>query len=142
MDEGGGAEVVEAILSEDLGTGLEPDGLGDLDAVVGKDLREDNAERSEQGPAGVDQLQLAVPGEGLGVGREADGIPAVVTRELSSQVRGGGVGEGACRQERTVRNPRIRSQDTTGRTSVSIVSRLTEPLGAIRSIPGGGASGR
>ena len=100
VDQSGAAQVVEASLGEDLGTSLEPDGLGNLDAVGGEHLGQHNAQGSEQGPAGVDHLQLAVLGEGLGVGREADGIPAVVTGELSRQVRGSGRGEGACEGKR------------------------------------------
>ena len=46
------------------------------------------ARRTEHGPAGVDDLQLAVAGKGLRVGRQAGGVPAVVARELSGQVGG------------------------------------------------------
>jgi hypothetical protein len=42
----------------------------------------------------VDDLDLAVAGEGLGVGREAGGVPAVVAGVLAVEVRGR-VGEGA-----------------------------------------------
>ncbi len=55
-------------------------------------------------PAGVDDLNLAVAREGLGVGRQAGGVPAIVTGELALQVGGdGALGEGAqplgCRAE-------------------------------------------
>ena len=96
MDEGRGAQVVEATLGEDLSSGLEPDGLGDTNSVVGQDLGQDNAEGSQEGPAGVDELQLAIPREGLGVGRQTDSVPAVVAGELSGQVGRGSGGEGAC----------------------------------------------
>jgi hypothetical protein len=44
----------------------------------------------------VDDLDLAVARKGLGVGRQARGVPAVVAGELAGQVRGGRVlGEGA-----------------------------------------------
>ena len=93
MDERGLSEVVEASVSEDLGTSLEPNGLGGARLV---ELRDDNSEGSEEGPAGMDDLNLAVLGEGGGVGREANSVPAIVTSELTSEVRGGGGGEGAC----------------------------------------------
>ncbi|CAA6654041.1 unnamed protein product [Spirodela intermedia] len=65
------SQVVEPALAEDLRSGLEPDGLSELDAVASEQLREDAAEGAEHGPAGVDDLQLPVLGEGLGVGGEA-----------------------------------------------------------------------
>lgn len=43
-------------------------------------------EGSEHGPSGVDDLDLAVPGEGCGIGRQSLGVPAIVTGELSLQV--------------------------------------------------------
>ena len=64
-------QVVEATLSEDLGAGLEPDGLG-VGGLV--QLGDDAAQRSEEGPARMDDLHLAVPLEGLGVGGQASGI--------------------------------------------------------------------
>ena len=89
------AQVVQAALAEDLGPGLEPHGLAELDAVAGQQLREDAAEGTEHGPPGVDHLQFAVLGEGLGVGGEPGGVPAVVTGELAGQVGGSLAGEGA-----------------------------------------------
>ena len=80
------SEVVEPAVAEDLGAGLEPDGLAELDAVAGEQLGEDAAEGAEHGPPGVDHLELAVLGEGLGVGGEPGGVPAVVAGELASQV--------------------------------------------------------
>jgi len=38
----------------------------------------------------VDELELPVLGERLRVGGESGGVPAVVSRELSREVRGGG----------------------------------------------------
>ena len=64
-------QVVEATLSEDLGAGLEPDGLG-VGGLV--QLGDDAAQRSEEGPARMDDLHLAVPLEGLGVGGQTGGI--------------------------------------------------------------------
>ncbi|CAL9121091.1 unnamed protein product [Musa acuminata var. zebrina] len=95
VDQAGVAEVVQAALAKDLRAGLEPDGLAELDAVAGEELGEDAAEGAEHGPAAVDDLQLPVLGEGLGVGGEAGGVPAVVARELTGQVGGGLAGEGA-----------------------------------------------
>ena len=98
MDEGGAAEVVEAILGEDLGTSLEPNGLAELDSIGSHELRGEHAEGTEESPASMDDLNLAVLGEGGRVSREANSVPAVVTRELSGEVRGGGSGEGACEE--------------------------------------------
>ena len=64
-------QVVEATLSEDLGAGLEPDGLG-VGGLV--QLGDDAAQRSEEGPARMDDLHLAVPLEGLGVSGQTGGI--------------------------------------------------------------------
>lgn len=51
------------------------------------------AQLTQHGPAGVDQLQLAVAAEGLGVGGQTGGVPSVVTGKLAGQV-GGSLGEG------------------------------------------------
>ena len=83
MDEARLAEVVKATLSEDLGTSLEPRSLGRARLVK---LRDEHAESSEESPAGVDDLNLAVLGEGGGVSRETSSVPGVVTGELSSEV--------------------------------------------------------
>ena len=64
-------QVVEAISLEDLGTSLEPGGLGGSGLVQ---LGDEHAQGSEEGPAGVDDLHLAVPGEGLGVGGETNSV--------------------------------------------------------------------
>ncbi len=62
---GGLTEVVEAVLSEDLRAGLEPDGLR-IGGLV--QLGDAHAEGAQEGPAGMDDLHLAVALEGLGVG--------------------------------------------------------------------------
>jgi len=83
MDEGGVAQVVQATLSEDLGTSLEPHGLAKLHTIVGQQLGGDDAQGTQQGPAGVDHLQLAVGLEGGGVSRQAGSVPPIVTGELT-----------------------------------------------------------
>jgi hypothetical protein len=89
VDEAGVLQVVQATVSEDLGTGLEPHGL-----VSGAQLGHHAAKGAKHGPAGVDQLDLTVALEGGGVGGEANGVPAIVTGELTGQVsRGGALGE-------------------------------------------------
>jgi len=87
VDQGWVAEVVKTTVGEDEGTGLEPRG------VVGgvEDLRDDASESSGHGPSGVDQLALSVGGEGLWVGGETGGVPAVVTRVLTLEVGWAGV---------------------------------------------------
>ena len=64
-------KVVEATLAKDLGAGLEPGGLGGSGLVQ---LRDEDAQGTEQGPAGMDDLNLAVPLEGLWVSRQTCGI--------------------------------------------------------------------
>ena len=155
VDQRGVAQVVEAVRAEDLSAGLEPDGLAEGDAVLGKQLWGHAAQGTEHGPPGVDDLDLAVaaaqahaesvqggchncrrgetevdilhdskerpieqgidapiyvahkyrmtkwqvccaqrglegrvssPSEGLGVGGQTGGVPAVVTGELTLQV--------------------------------------------------------
>ena len=71
MDEARLSEVVEAIISEDLGTSLEPNGLGGAREV---ELRDDHAKGTKHGPASMDDLDGAVPGEGGGIGREASSV--------------------------------------------------------------------
>ena len=65
--------------------------------VVGgvKGLGHDAAEGTEHGPASVDQLELTVGLEGLGVRGQTSGVPAVVTGELTGEVRGTLAGVGA-----------------------------------------------
>jgi len=89
------AKIVQPAFLEDGASGLEPDGrvLGEGHALPGEQLGRDAAERAEHGPAGVDDLDLAVAGKGFGVGREAGGVPAVISRVLTVEVRGDG-GEG------------------------------------------------
>jgi hypothetical protein len=89
VDETRVAKIVKATLTEDLGAGLEPNGLAKLDSITCEQLRKDAAERAEHGPPRVDHLQFAVLGEGLGVGREAGGIPPIITGELTCQVAWG-----------------------------------------------------
>ena len=71
MDQTGLAQVVEASLGEDLGSGLEPDGLGGAGLV---ELGDEDAQGTEQGPAGMDDLDLTVALEGLGVSRQTSSI--------------------------------------------------------------------
>jgi hypothetical protein len=88
VDEGGVAQVVKAALREDLGASLEPDGLAELDASgLGEDLGCQASDGSEKSPPAVDDLDLPELSEGLGVSGQTSGIPAVVTGELSLQVR-------------------------------------------------------
>mmetsp|Transcript_36641 Transcript_36641/g.79006 ORF Transcript_36641/g.79006 Transcript_36641/m.79006 type:complete len:284 (-) Transcript_36641:28-879(-) len=91
----GVAQVVQAALGEDLGAGLEPDGLAERDAVVlGQDLGGDAAQGAQHSPASVDDLGLAVGGKGLRVSGQARRVPAVVTGELARQVARGLAGQG------------------------------------------------
>ena len=71
-------------------TCLEPHGLAKLDAVVlGEDLGRHTAEGAEHRPPGVDELELAVALECLGVRREASGVPAIVAGEFACMGSGG-----------------------------------------------------
>jgi hypothetical protein len=83
------AEVVKAIVGEDLRASLEPDGITELHSVLSKELGGDAAQSAKHGPASMDELQLAVTLEGLWVSRETSSVPAVVTGELTSEVRRG-----------------------------------------------------
>jgi hypothetical protein len=91
MDEVRVAKVVQAIVREDGGTGLEPDGsISKVSSTVSlEELGGEAAKGTKHGPAGVDQLDLAVAGKGLGVSRETGGIPAVVSGVFTVEVRGG-----------------------------------------------------
>jgi hypothetical protein len=80
----GVAQVVKAALGEDLGAGLEPHRLAEGDGV-GQQLRGDAPQRAEHGPAGMDDLDLAVLGKGLRVGGEASGVPACSGRRSAGQ---------------------------------------------------------
>ncbi len=53
---------------------------------LGKELRGDAAQGAEHGPPSVDQLDLTVRGEGLGVGGQTGCVPAVVTCKALAQV--------------------------------------------------------
>ena len=61
MDQGWVAKVVQAITAEDLRAGLEPDGLCELDAILCQNLWGEDAQRTQEGPAGMNDLDLAVP---------------------------------------------------------------------------------
>ncbi|GIL65756.1 hypothetical protein Vafri_19455, partial [Volvox africanus] len=87
----GVAQVVQTALLEDLSAGLEPHGLTELHAVLRQQLGGHAAQGAKHGPAGMDQLQLAVALEGLRVSRQAGSVPAVVAGELAGQVGRGGV---------------------------------------------------
>ncbi|KAK2985768.1 hypothetical protein RJ640_025776 [Escallonia rubra] len=63
MDQAWVAQVVKSALAEDLGSGLEPHSLAELDSVASQKLREDTPERSKHRPSGVDHLELTVLGE-------------------------------------------------------------------------------
>ena len=90
VDQRGVAEVVEAIIGEDGGTGLEPDGgiteIGGT--VVLEELGGQATQGTQHGPAGVDDLDFAVLGESLGVSGETGGVPAVVSGVFTLEVRG------------------------------------------------------
>ena len=77
------AEVLDTLVVKDLGSSLEPGNV----SGVGGPLWHDAAEGTKHGPAGVDQLDLAVAGKGLGISGETGGIPAVISRELTLEVR-------------------------------------------------------
>ena len=62
VNEGGVAQVVQAVRAEDGSSRLEPDWLLELDAAVASEqLWGHAAEGSEHGPPSVDQLELTVP---------------------------------------------------------------------------------
>ena len=71
MDESGLAEVVKATVGEDLGSSLEPNGLGGSREI---ELRDDHAEGTKHGPTSMDDLDGAVLGEGGGVSRETSRV--------------------------------------------------------------------
>jgi len=110
VDEAGVAKVVKASRGEDLRASLEPDRLTELNTVSCKELGGDTPKGSKHSPPSVDQLQLAVLGEGLGVCGQTSRVPAVVTSELTGQVAGGLTGE------------------------------WSQPLEAVRAVPGAGGS--
>ena len=88
VDESWVSEVVESILGEDGGTGLEPhSGVSKVgSSVVLEELWGEASQGSQHSPSGVDHLALSVAGESLWVGRETGGIPSVVSWELTSEV--------------------------------------------------------
>ena len=97
VDQSRVAEVVETILIEDRGLDLEPFRVSaEVDGARALELlRDEAADGAKHSPASVDHLSLTVASEGLGIGRETSGIPAVVTRVFTSQIRRGD-GEGTC----------------------------------------------
>ena len=88
VDQVGVSEVVQSIVREDGGSGLEPHGgiteLGS--SVVLEQLWGDASKGTQHSPASVDQFQLTVLGESLWVSRESGSVPTVVSWELSVQV--------------------------------------------------------
>ena len=75
-------EVLNTLVVEDLCSSLEPGNV----SGVGGPFWHNAAKGTKHGPAGVDQLDLAVAGKGLGVSGETGRIPAVVSRELALEV--------------------------------------------------------
>ena len=90
MNKGGVAEVVQAIIREDGGTGLEPDGgITEIsNAVSLEELGGDDAEGTEESPASVDDLNFTETSKGLGVSGQAGSVPAVVSGVFALQVAG------------------------------------------------------
>ena len=86
MDQARVAQVVKPTFAEDLSSGLEPHGLAELDVVPRQELREDAPEGSKHGPFGVDDFKLTILGKGLWVSEKPGSVPAIVTREFSSEV--------------------------------------------------------
>lgn len=86
------AEVVQPAFGEDLGSGLEPHGLFEVDFdPFFEHFRGDAPECTEHGPTAVDHFKGPVTSESLRVGREPGSVPAVVAREFTSEV-GWGLG--------------------------------------------------
>ena len=89
MDESWVSEVVESVLSEDGGSGLEPHSrvteVGR--SVVLEELWGQASEGSQHGPTGVDDLALSVAGKGLWVRGETGRVPSVVSWVLTGEVR-------------------------------------------------------
>ena len=85
VDQVGVSKVVEAVLREDSSLDLEP--LSISAEVNGSRalqvLGHKAAESTKHSPASVDQLNLTVASESLGVSGETSGIPAVVTGEFT-----------------------------------------------------------
>ena len=87
VHEAGVPQVVEAAIAEDLGAGLEPDGLAELDAVVaGEQLREDAAKRAEHGAGSGSPPAPCSWRTSQGPPTAPRYLPAVVTRELAGEV--------------------------------------------------------
>ncbi len=82
IDNSGDAEVLDTFIGEDLGTSVEPLNV----SGVGGPLGDEASESTEHSPASVDQFNLTVLGESLGISRETSGIPAVVTGVFTSEV--------------------------------------------------------
>jgi hypothetical protein len=136
VDQARVAEVVKPALAEDLGPGLEPHGLAELDAVAGEQLREHAPERAQHGPAAVDHLQLAVLGESLRVGGQPRGVPAVVAGELAGQVAWGLAGQRAQVQDAVGPVPGAAGRRWLGLGLASSLAHGDAPLA--EDVPGAG----
>ena len=64
MDQARLAQVVQAILKEDLGTSLEPDSLAEWHAApLGQRLRKEVPQHTQHGPLGIDHIHHTVAGQ-------------------------------------------------------------------------------
>jgi hypothetical protein len=91
METGARTEVIEATGLENLGASLKPDSLAKGNTLIlGKQLGCHTAESTKHGPAGVDELELAVTAERLGVRREACRVlqRGFLTRNYDLEVNG------------------------------------------------------
>lgn len=87
MDEAWVSQVVQTIISENLSTSLPPDRLTELNtSELGKELGGEASKSAKHGPTGMDELQLAVGCELLGVSGESGCVPAIISGVLSLQV--------------------------------------------------------
>ena len=96
MDQVGVPEVVQSTLGEDLGSGLEPDGLFEVNFHPFFEHFGGYApECTEHCPSAVDHFKGPVTSKSLGVGREPSSVPAIVAGKFTGEV-GWGLGrEGA-----------------------------------------------
>ncbi|KAG5622185.1 hypothetical protein H5410_007403 [Solanum commersonii] len=70
MDQAWVAQVVKSTFTEDLGSGLEPHSLTELDTITGQELREDASKSTKHSPSAVDHLEFTVLGKAWGLTRE------------------------------------------------------------------------